>query len=324
MKKLLLIVAVVLLLCAGFGGIYWGVGRLRDALGPGGRELRASQQDEDAAPPSEPSLSVQVNGQSEVTLVAGGPLYVTIAASGRNAVNIESKLVLLRARVARLSKQAQRSTADEQALVRTRTSIAALEAAARLTLGEAARPWTEALRVNLRNLTRGPAGHWELRVLAPASGAGPVVLDAASAVEVHMVPEQATLEPGRYEVQACLGATGTWKGTACSAPLLMAVEAHREALTGAQRDALDAQAARLALLAGQWEELERLGQALLARDKVAGHTALGDAHYGQQHWQQSLEHYTAARAALPRGKGEPPQVLTRRISFLLEKLDTEP
>jgi hypothetical protein len=63
---------------------------------------------------------------------------------------------------------------------------------------------------------------------------------------------------------------------------------------------------------------------MVGRDKVEGHMALGDAMYGQKEWQKALDHYTAARAALPpRRNGEVPRGLSMRISQLLVRLAGE-
>jgi hypothetical protein len=326
MKKTTILMTVLLLI-AWAGSIFWAAWELRSAFAP--RSIvaqRVSQQDEDAAPAPEPAVALLVNGQPEATVVSGGPLYLTVSATGRHAVNVEAKVQLLRRRAERLAGQAKRSAADEQALPRVRAAIAALEAASRLTLGDAAHSWTEAVQVKLRPLAGGGAAPWALRTLASPGAAGPgtaAVLDAQNSVEAQMVPASAAPAAGDYEAQACLGATGQWKGTACSEPVRISVVAEM-GLTAVQRDELDRQAARAALLTGDWAELQRRGQALLARDKVAGHTALGDAFFGQQRWAQALEHYTSARAAYPRRNGvEAPHALNLRISRLLEILETE-
>ncbi len=325
MKKAMQMAAVVLAFVVA-GGFYWWVATwLRDRLAPPAAELRATQQDEDAAPAPEPSVSVQLNGSEDATAARGGPLTVTVAATHRHAVNIESRLRVLRAR-------AQRPGIGQQWLQRTQAAVATLEASAHLRLGEASRPWTQAVQVTLRPLEGGEPSPWALRILTSlaSSGAakapGVAVLDSENAAEVHLTPEPgpwATLKAGRYEVRACLAPSGEWKATACSAPAQITVVDSETLLTANQRDAVERNAARVALLAEDWVELERRGNALLVRDKVAGHTALGDAFFGRRNWDKALSHYTAARAAWPRSNYEAPRTLNIRISRLLEILGAD-
>jgi hypothetical protein len=319
MKKTIQVVAIVLAFVLA-GGFYWrATVWLKTKLAPPPAELRTTQQDEDAAPPPEPSVSIQLNGSEGATVARGGPLSVTVAAAHRHAVNIESRLRILRAR-------AQRPGIGQQPLQQTRTAVAALETASRLQLGDAARPWTLAVQVTLRSLDGGDPAPWALRILTSqaSSGAakppGVAVLDAESSAEVHLTPDPgpwAMLKAGRYEVRACLAPSGEWKATACSPPVQLTVVDSESQLAAQQRDDVDRQAARVALLAADWAELERRGNALLPRDKVAGHTALGDAFFGRQDWDRSLSHYTAARAAWPRSNYEPPRMLNIRIARLL-------
>ena len=327
MKKTITVVALVVA-CGLAGGIYWwGAKWVLARLAPAAVELRATQQDEDAAPAPEPSVSVQVNGSADAVVARGGPLSVTVAATQRHAVNVESRLRLLRAR-------AQWPGLDQQSLQRTQAAVAALEAAVQLRLGDAARPWTQAVQVTLRPLSGGEPAPWALRKLTSqaSGGAGKVaapglaVLDAESSAEVHFTPEPgpwAALQLGQYEVRACLTASGEWKGEVCAPPAQLTVVESEARLTAEQRDAVDHCAARVALLAEDWTELERRGKALLARDQVAGHQALGDASFGRKNWDEALTHYTAARAAWSRKNRDVPRALNIRISQLLKILGAE-
>jgi hypothetical protein len=324
-KKTIQVVAIALAFVLA-GGFYWRASLwLKAKLAPPPAELRATQQDEDAVPPPEPSVSVQLNGSGGATVARGGPLTVTVAAAHRHAVNIESRLRILRAR-------AQRPGIGQQSIQQTRTAVAALEAASRLRLGDAARPWTQSVQVTLRSLDGGDPAPWTLRILASQSSSGAAntpgmaVLDAENAAEVHLAPQPqpwATLKAGRYEVRACLAPGGEWKATACSQPVQLTVVESDSQLTAQQRDDTDRHAARVALLGADWAELERRGNALLPRDKVAGHIALGDAFFGRQVWDKSLSHYTAARAAWPRGNCEPPRMINIRIARLLAILGAD-
>ena len=326
MKKTKLVVAV--LLAGGLaGGLYWGTPWVRARLAAPPAELRATQQDEDAAPAPEPSVTVLVNGRADTLVVRGGPLAVTVAATQRHAVNVQSRLRLLRARELRPGL-------DPHSLQRTRASIAALEGAAQLRLGDAAHPWTQAVQVTLRPLAGGEPVPWALRQLtSQASGGegkiaaqGAALLDAESSAEVHLTPELgpwSVLKAGVYELRACLTASGEWKGTSCSPPAQLTVVESEALLTAEQLDAVNHQAARVALLAKDWAELERRGKSLLARDKFAGYTALGDAYFGQKNWDQALTHYTAARADWPAKNGDVPRTLNFRISQLLQILGAE-
>lgn len=188
------------------------------------------------------------------------------------------------------------------------------------------------MRIRLRMLPAGEAKPWPQRLLrAPAELDGRPLerqteteLDARSMVETRMVPVDGAPPVGRYEAQACLGATGDWRGNVCSEPVRIEVVAGA-GLTQQQRDDAGRQAARIALLRGDWAELQRLGQEMLPRSPVAGQTALGDAYFGRRQWEQALGHYTAARTAYGRGgHGEAPRALNLRISRLLEILENEP
>jgi hypothetical protein len=155
---------------------------------------------------------------------------------------------------------------------------------------------------------------------------GVAVLDAESSAEIYLAPEPgpwAALKAGRYEVRACLTSSGEWKGTACSLAAQLTVVESAALLTAEQRDAADQHAARTALLAQDWAELDRRGRVLLARDNFSGHMALGDACFGQQKWDQALAHYTAARSAWSRKDHEVPRSLNNRISQLLEILGAD-
>jgi hypothetical protein len=328
MRKTILVVALVVA-CGLAGGIYWwGAKWVRARLAPAAVELRATQQDEDAAPAPEPSVSVQVNGREDAVVAQGGPLSITVAATQRHAVNVESRLRLLRAR-------AQRPGLDQQSLQRTQAAVAALEAAVQLRLGDSAHPWTQAVQVTLRPLAGGaPAAPWALRMLTSqgsggagkAAAPGQAVLDGESSAEVHFTPEPgpwAALQAGQYEVRACLTASGEWKGEVCAPTTQLTVVESEALLTTEQHIAVDHDAARVALLAKDWAELERRGKALLARDQVAGQTALGDASFGRKNWDESLNHYTAARAAWSRKNSDVPRALNIRISQLLKLLGAE-
>jgi hypothetical protein len=315
MKKAIVVGAAVVLAVAAVGTGVWIGLRLFRGHGTGGQEAaRASQRDEDAAPPVEPSLSILLNGAPKARTVSGGPLYVTIAVTERHAVNVAAKLEVLRAR-------AGRSAGNVRALEQTKAAIAGLEGRGKLALGEAGRPWAAAVRMTLKPAAGGEAAVWKLRALGAAASA--VELDAESSADVEAVPA-APVAVGEYEVRACLGATGSWKGTACSETAQLTVLADSGALTAEEKDALERQAARVALLGEDWKELERIGKGMVGRDKVEGHMALGDAMYGQKEWQKALDHYTAARAALPpRRNGEVPRGLSMRISQLLVMLAGE-
>lgn len=294
-------------------GARWWMGRQR-AEAPAGR---VSLKDEDAAPAPEPALSVLVNERESAMVARGGPLWVTVAVTQRHASNVAAKLKLLRARLVR-------AAGDEEALKKTRASVAALEGAMRLRVGGAGRAWTEAVEVTLRPAAGGAETRWALRVLAAraSSADGTAMLDEESSAEAQLAPE-AVLEPGDYAVRACLGDSGAWKGRACSELARLTVVAAAEQL-GAERLArVDGEAARVALLKKDWAELERRGRALLARDAAAGHMALGDAYFGQEKWEPALAEYAAARGLWTKRGGEAPHALHIRMARLLEKLGAE-
>jgi hypothetical protein len=290
----------------------WWMGRERAAA----PAERVSLKDEDAAPAPEPALSVLVNERESAMVMRGGPLWVTVGVTQRHAVNVAAKIRLLRGR--------QTKVAGDEPNKKLQAAVAALEGAMRLKVGGGGRAWTEALEVALRPVAGGTETRWALRVLAarPQGGDGTAMLDEESSAEAQLAPET-VLESGDYVVRACLGDSGAWKGRACSELARLTVVGSVEQLGAEQRARMDAEAVRVALLKRDWGELERRGKAMMARDAAAGRMALGDAYFGQEKWEQSLNEYAAARALWTKRGGEAPHALHIRMARLLEKLGAE-
>lgn len=111
----------------------------------------------------------------------------------------------------------------------------------------------------------------------------PVELDETTSAEVSFGTASASLAPGTYLGQACLGATGTWKGRECSTPVRLTVLERPQQLTPEQEIAIARRTGRYGLRAGDLQALETAGQRLLAADpgSIPGHMYVGEAKFRQ-------------------------------------------
>lgn len=153
----------------------------------------------------------------------------------------------------------------------------------------------------------------------------PVELDETTSAEVSFGTASASLAPGTYLGQACLGATGTWKGRECSTPVRLTVLERPQQLTPEQEIAIARRTGRYGLRAGDLQALETAGQRLLAADpgSIPGHMYVGEAKFRQGQWEDALREFTAARTQSKRRHPnllDNPVALDLRISQILDKL----
>jgi hypothetical protein len=166
----------------------------------------------------------------------------------------------------------------------------------------------------------------DLSLQALGDGPGEVELGATRLAHADLGAASGGLAPGTYSVVACLGATGSWRGRACSQPVRLTVEPAPKAFSAAQELALLRQRARFGLRSGDVAAVERYGRALVSADpaSVPGHVYLGDAFLGQGKSQDALREFLTARGEFERQKPdavERPQYLNARINQLLDELD---
>ena len=135
--------------------------------------------------------------------------------------------------------------------------------------------------------------------------------------------------PGDYAVVACLGATGSWQGRACSEPVQLTITPAQARLAAPDRVALAGRAGRFALLAGDAKGLEENGRQLVAADpgSVMGHIYLGEAGFERGQFPAALAEFGAARAAFRRrhpNAYEPPVFLNLRINQTMAQMESAP
>lgn len=265
--------------------------------------LRAMMRDEDAPRAVEPSVGLQINEGSEATVFARTPLWFTVGVNNAAAIN--------EAAAARVRSKKQTGGAKQSA-------------PAGITIGDTARPWTAAVEFVVPD---GRGGTQTLASQMPPLGtvAGPIELDTVRSAEASFGTSVTALAPGTYSVQACLGATGSWKGRTCSSPAKLTIVERPPQFSLEQELAVAQQAGRFGLCAGDPQALESAGRRLLAADSgsIPGHLYAGEAKYRQGRWAEALAEFTAAHSQFARrhpNAYERPRALNARIAQVIEKI----
>jgi hypothetical protein len=265
--------------------------------------LRAMMHDEDAPRAMEPSVGLQINEGSEATVFAGTPLWFTVGVNNTAAMD-EAAAAPVRSK--------------------KRTGGAKQSAPASITIGDAVRPWTAAVEFVVPD-GRGSAQKVPAPMPPLGTAAGPVELDTVRSAEASFGTLAAALAPGTYPVQACLSATGSWKGRTCSSPAKLTIVERPPQFSLEQELAVAQQTGRFGLLAGDPQALESAGRRTLAADSgsIPGHMYAGEAKYRQGKWAEALAEFTAARSQFVRRRPnayERPRALDARISQTIEKI----
>jgi hypothetical protein len=321
MKKLIGIV-VVLLLAAGLGlGIWlrWRASRATGKL----PELRAVMKDEDEPRPIEPSLALQVNEGEEATVFPGTPVWFQLHAANEAAMNDVAGTRLLAAKIARMQSDAAQGHARPEALRRALTDYQKRTAPSTITLGDASHPWTDSVQFLVRD-DKGGEKPLSLALKPLGGQSATVKLDTLYTAQANFGSASADIAPGTYSIAACLGATGSWSGRACSDAVKLTVEPRPAKLTPDQQLALDRQSALYGLEAGDYDAIERYGRELVKADKNSGpgHLYLGEAALGKGKNDVALQEFLTARMLYDRqnpNAEEQPVYLDTRINQLLEK-----
>ncbi len=322
MKKLIAFI-VVLLLAAGLGlGIWlsWRASRATGKL----PELRAVMKDEDEPRAIEPSLALQVNEGKEATMFPGTPVWFQLGAANEAAMNDVAGMRMLAAKIERLKSDAAQGHAHPEVLQRALADYQKRTAPSTITLGDDSHPWTDAVQLLVRD---GQGGEnplpFALKPLGDQSAT--VKLDTLYTAQANFGNASGDIKPGTYSIAACLGATGSWHGRACSDVVKLTVEPPPGKLTPDQQLALDRQKARYGLLAGDYDAIERYGRELVRADKnsVPGHIYLGEAALGKEKPDAELQEFLTASALYSRqtpNASEQPEYLDTRINQLLETM----
>jgi len=313
---------IVLLLVAGLGlGIWfwWHSSHTTGKL----PALRAVMKDEDEPRPIEPSLALQVNEDKDAIVFAGTPVWFQVNADNANAINDLAGTELLAAKVTRLQAEVAQKKAPPEMLQRATADLQKRRAPSAITLGDASRPWTEAVQFVVRDDKGGekPLG---LALKALGDQRNTVELDTRKTVQANFGVASADLAPGSYSIVACLGATGSWHGRACSAVVNLTVLIRPGKLAPEQQLALDRQKARYGLQAGDYKAIEDYGNKLVAADPSSGpgHIYLGEAALGKDKLDVALREFLTARSLYNQQKAnatERPVYLNARINQLLER-----
>lgn len=253
---------------------------------PDNSELRAMMRDENAPRKMEPSVVIQVNDAGPVEAPAGTPVWVSVNITNSAAAN---------------EVAAGRAGVDG-------TPPGAL------TLGDARKQWSDAVEIRVRGANGAPVAGWPWKRLDKP---GPTLkIDAESGGTVTFGIAALEAAPGEYNISACLGQTGEWKGSACSEAAVLKVSERGEIAPE--------RGARFAFLTGDAAGLENYGRKLLAADRnsPAGLVYVAEASFQRGEWAEALRRYSAARSAYFRQKGpnaEAPIFTLRRISQIREK-----
>ena len=150
-----------------------------------------------------------------------------------------------------------------------------------------------------------------------------VELDTVRTVQANFGIASAGIAPGTYSIAACLGATGSWQGKACSGAVKLTVEPQPGKLPPDRQLALDRQRARYGLLSGDYAAIENYGRELVKADPKSGtgHIYLGEAALGKDQTDLALREFVTARALYQRqypDADEQPVYLNLRINRLLK------
>ncbi|SPE17562.1 hypothetical protein SBA5_1030008 [Candidatus Sulfotelmatomonas gaucii] len=322
MRKLIAFI-VELLLAAGLGLGIWHWWRASRATGklP---ELRAVMKDEDEPRPIEPTLALQVNEDEEATVFPGTPVWFQLSAANEAAMNDVAGTRMLAAKIERLKSDVAQGHAPPESLQRAMADYQKRTAPSTITLGDASHPWTEAVQFVVRDDQGGEKPlPFALKLLGDQSAT--VKLDTVYTAQTNFGNRSVDIAPGTYSIAACLGATGSWRGRACSDAVKLTVELRPGKLTPDQQLALDRQKARYGLLAGDYDAIESYGRELVKADKNSGpgHIYLGEAGLGKVKNDVALQEFVTARMLYNRQNpnvGEQPMYLITRINQLLEKM----
>jgi len=310
------IIAVLLLLCAvGVVGAWYFL-RHRHGASQGLPELRAMMRDEDAPRAIEPSIALDVNDTADAKVWAGAAVWFSIGANNAAAANEIASAQALQSKLERLP-------ANAPGKERLRAVWQQRANPAKITLGSAAHPWTEAIQLLIRDASLGER---PLGIPLQLLGSPPTVveLDAYTSVRANFGATSFPLPAGTYAIVACLGASGSWQGRICSEPGNLTVADRPQRFTKEQQVAEDEQGARFALLAGNPQALDEYGHKLVAADpdSVSGHMYLGEANFRQGKWDDALREFTTARSQFGQRHPtaiEPPQFLNVRINQSMER-----
>ena len=319
--KNFIVFIVVVLLAAGLGlGIYhW----LRMSRSTGKLpELRAVMKDEDEPRPIEPSLSLQVNEDREATVFADTPVWFQLAAANSNAINDIAGTRVLVAKIQHLTSEVVQGNLRFAALRRAQDDLQKRTASSTITLGDASHHWTDAVQFFVRD---GAGGEQPFPLaLKPVGDQQNIVkLDTVRTVQANFGIASASIAPGTYSVVACLGATGSWRGRACSDAVKLIVQPPPAKLAPGQQLALDRQKARYGLQTGDYDAIQSYGEELVKADPKSGpgHIYLGEAALGKEKTDFALREFVTARALYQRQNptaDEKPVYLNLRISQLLK------
>jgi hypothetical protein len=286
-------------------------------------ELKAVMKDEDEPRPVEPSLAIQVNEAREASVLAGTPVWFQVDVSNRAAMNDVARTRELAVRIARLHAATAQGRARPELLEQAMADQKKRTAPSTITLGDASHRGTDAVQFVVRD-DKGGEKPLPLAVRLLGSPPGTATLDLVNTAQAAFGVVAADLAPGTYPVAACLAATGSWHGRACSDAVKLTVEPRPDALTEDQRLALDRQRARYGLEAGDYDAVEAYGRDLVKADpdSVPGHIYLGDAALGKNRDDVALEEYLTASAhydqQYPDAQEQPVSLITR-ISQLIRK-----
>jgi hypothetical protein len=284
--------------------------------------LRAMMMDEDAPRPIEPSLGLRVNEEQEATVFAGTAVWFSVNVANAAAMNDLGGTRVLAGKITHLTFDVAQGKAPPEELQRATADYQKRTAPSTITLGDASHPWTDAVQFLVRD-DQGGEKPLPLALKPLGDQDSTIELDTIRTAQANFGNASAEIAPGTHSIVACLGATGSWHGRACSDPVKLTVSAPSGELTPEQELSLDRQQARFALLAADYGALEMYGRKLVERDSnsILGHMYLGEAKLGEEKWDDALREFVTARAQFfvqhPNNL-EPPTYLNYRINQVLE------
>jgi len=177
----------------------WFLYRLSHRPSHSNIELRAMMRDEDAPRPIEPSVGLQVNDGHSAEVASGTPVWFTFTVDNAAAQNELSAAQAIAERLIHMSPTAPGRARLEADYQRRATP-------AKITLGDAAHPWIEAVQLLVRD-AQGAERPLNFPV-PPVGKPAPVVsLDAFTSEQASFGSPAATASPGAYSVISCLGQT---------------------------------------------------------------------------------------------------------------------
>lgn len=179
--------------------------------------------------PLVPAVGLWVNSSGRVDVRQGTPLVLSIRLANHQAMNALLANAARQQYLVSIDERAQRGALSAEQAAAMRAAVEPEATVRSIEIGGANRDWTSFVRFELSGPS-APALPWSLRPSTPIES--DLRLDARTTAEARFVlsPEAAAaVAPGEYRVAVVIevpseaGTTGSWRGSARSAPVTIRI-----------------------------------------------------------------------------------------------------